>query len=253
MSTAATHTAPTATPPALRVNPRKRVARDAEAAAKAIAEIIAPKPLADARAALETAAKKVEPRVDQGLVDAYLSAEAGVGDAAVALYYACLTAKVHASQFGDSPSAKVRASEFNTAYKVARRLGAKGAKSVMDEACKKPGQRRMNIVNALRAALAVGDQLKGSALKANELTKAVRARVEQREAEKATTKQTRAPRPATLPKSNSPAAVLPALLASFTDAEKQLSRVEWSGNSVSHGKSIAEALAELIERVQGAM
>jgi len=246
-ATASTTPVPSNVVTTLPVAPRKRaeVKGQVAKAAAAITSIIAAAPNAHS----EKAPVKVEARVEQGLVDAYLKAEAGVGDAAVALLYACLHAKVHSSQFGNSPSAKVRASEFNTAYKAMRLLTLKGAKAVMDDASKRKGERRSNIIKALREAIAVGSQVKGSALRAADLSKAVAKRIADREAKKAAQTNTRAPR-TPLPKSNSPEAVVPVMLAAFMDAEKQLGKVEWKPSQTGKAKDLMEQVSEIIASLQ---
>ena len=222
------------------------------AAAGALVKL-APVPAADVVAKMAKAPAKPEVFVEQVVVDAYLAAESNVGDAAIALFMACTAHRVSPAQFGTDPSAKVRASEFNAAHAVAHMLkSAAAARKVIEDAAKKPGNRRSNVLAALRSARVVGKQLSGSALKGNALASAITKRAEaassansaQTAARKAQQRVTRQP---AAPKANTLAGYMPIALAALIDMQKQLGKVAVPARMLRKVEDLAEALTAAID------
>src|SRR5690349_20918643 len=151
---------------------------------------------------------KPDPRVDQGTVDAWLNAQGQVGETTLALFLAVAGAKVHPDQFKGRKDAKVRASEFNCAYRLAERIGVKGARQVITRAAAKGTDKRAVILAALREANVAAHELKSSALKGAALKSAITQRVEARSAEQvkkeqSRTAQRRTPQSPKLPRADS--------------------------------------------------
>lgn len=135
---------------------------------------VPPVSLDDARAKVAAAKKKKEaPLVAQSVVDTFLRAEGGARMAAVDVFRACLHGKVTPSQFGERADAKVRASEFNSAWAVRRYFGADAAGKMIEHAvAEKTGDVRAAVLRVLRAAKKLGKELSGSKLKGAALKKA---------------------------------------------------------------------------------
>lgn len=219
-------------------------------AAAALVEVLPAAP--NAHTAPE--AKVTKPAVDQAIVDSYINAEGAVGDAAVALFYACIAGSVTLSQFSalSTKTAGVRVSEFNTAGKVAKRLGAKATRGIILQASKKAGDKRGNVLAALRNAKKFADELKPSALKGAELVKEVAKRAEvaasnasaKDAARSAARRAPRQPQGPTLPKANSLGAYVPTMLAAFADMQKQLSKVNIPPSMIGKVRDLSAAIEE---------
>lgn len=201
------------------------------------------------------AATKVEVFVSQDVVDAYLNAETAVSETQIALFYACCLHRVSVAQFKGRSDAKVRASEFNCANNVANYLGVKAARALIDQACKRSGDKRAATLAALRAAIKVGKETKASALKGAALQKEIMARVNEAAADqdaksKASTEGRRSGSRATrvpgLPKANSLDGYMPILIAALIDAEKQLAGLDIPPRKLKKVEALASALNDAL-------
>jgi hypothetical protein len=214
---------------------------------------LAPAPIIDVKAKMAKATAKPEVFVDQGVVDSFLAAEQGAGDAAIALFIACTLHRVSPAQFGTRPDAKVRASEFNSATAVADMLkSAAAARAIIDKASKAPGNRRSNVLAALRSARVTGKALSSSALKGNALAKEITKRAEtataanvaQLTAKKAAARKARAP---SAPKPDTLAGYMPIALAALIDMQKQLGKLSVPARMLRKVEDLSSALVEAID------
>lgn len=140
-------------------------------------------PDAEAKAKLTGADKKVAPAVAQTVVDAFLAAEGNMRGAAVDVFRACIHGAVTPAQFGARSDAKIRASEFNSAWKVRCAFGAQLAAKMIDEAASHGVDRRANVLRVLRKAKELAGAIKSANLKGAALQKALnKAATEAREA-----------------------------------------------------------------------
>lgn len=198
--------------------------------------------------------KVSKPVVDQAIVDSYINAEGAVGDAAVALFYACIAGSVTLGQFTAlSPkTAGVRVSEFNTSGKVAKRLGAKGTRGIILQASKKPGDKRGNVLAALRIAKKTADELKPSALKGAALSKEVTKRAEaaarsasDKDAERSAARRApRQPQGPAVPKADSLGAYVPTMMAAFAEMQKQLGKLTIPARMLGKVRDLSAAIEE---------
>lgn len=205
---------------------------------------------ADAAKAVPT-----ETLVDQALVDAFINAEGAVTESALALFYACAIHPVSVHQFVGRGDAKVRASEFNCAHVVAKSLGVKGTHAIIRKAEGHTGDKRGNVLAALRDAKRLAKELKPRALKADALAKEVGKRADaaakvaaEKHAERRAEK--RAPRTPSLPKSGTMEAFLPVAIAAFLDMEKTMARIELPQNKLAKVKDFTDALAAAREAAE---
>jgi hypothetical protein len=195
--------------------------------------------------------KVTETFIDQYYVDAFLNAENGVKEAAVALFIACTHHRVSPAQFVGRSDAKVRASEFNTAYTARMLMGQTKAAQYITTAAAKPGDKRANVLAALRSVKSASAELKGSALKGAALSKEIAKRadaaaVKAADAHKAkrdSAKQERAAR-VPVPKGNSVAAFAPMLLAALTDSLAKMAKVEVKQPQMAKWRELASAMEE---------
>ena len=177
---------------------------------------------------------KIEHHVDQDVVNGWLHAEADASEAAVLVFRAATQFKVSPAQMEGRADAKVRASEFNQAFELAKRIGRAPAIKIIETASRLNGCKRSNVLAAIRSHKKIGDQLKGSALKGAALAKAISAGAEaaskevqaKREAKQAAEKEARATRPPALPKEGTLDAFIPQLLAMLIDARTQLGKMD---------------------------
>ena len=199
---------------------------------------------------------KPEVLVDQGLVDAFLSAEANVAESAVALFLACTVHKVSPDQFKGRKDGKVRASEFNSANRCAAAAkSAQAARDIINTACKQPGDKRHNVLAALRKAIAVYAEVKPLALKGAALAKKVAKQVEAAtvEASKADAKRQakrkaeRATRTPALPKGGTLEAFMPAALAALVDVQKRFAGLTIPKGKLRAAENFTDSLAETIK------
>lgn len=195
---------------------------------------------------------KVETFVDQAIVAAYIAADENVVDAAIQLFRACVHHRVSVAQFGQLAGAKIRASEFNCAHAVAKALGVKGTVAVIDKALKQSGNRRENVLAALRSARVTAKSLSGSALKGaaltREITKRADAAAEKNSATNAAKKAaSRATRTPAAPKANTLQALMPTALLALIDLQKQLGKVAVPPRMLGKVADLSRSLAETIE------
>lgn len=195
---------------------------------------------------------KPEPRVDQAAVNAWMNAQGQVGETTLALFLAVAAAKVHPDQFIGRKDAKVRASEFNCAYRLAERIGVTGARKVIADAAKKGTDKRAVILAALREANTAAHELKSSALKGAALKAEISKRVETRSAaqvkkEQARTAQRRTPQAPRLPKADSVNAFQPAALALLLDMQKKCAKINAAPAQLAKWKDFVSALNETVD------
>src|SRR5690242_11422214 len=224
------------------------------------------KPIASATAALvENAnlvpkkpapvAAKPEPLVDQATVDAFLHAEANVVETALALFHACCFHRVSPAQFGNRSDAKVRASEFNCARTVAEQAGPGGAKfaqGIINKAAKLAGDKRHNVLAALRAAKATYKEasptaVKGAALRAKiakQATAAADTAQKARETAKQVKRETRVP---SLPKSGTLEAFMPAALAALMDVQAKFGKLNIPRGKLKAAENFTDSLSDTIK------
>jgi hypothetical protein len=195
--------------------------------------------------------------VDQGVVDAFLNADGEVKQAAVALFRACVTRSVAPAQFLGRSDAKVRASEFNCAFAIGHQFGYDNARRIIDAACEQAGDKRANVLTALRKAKELGKQIKKAALKGAELKKAItRAGEEAIEfaesaenfAKEAKPRGAQLPR---IPKSDSMDAWAPVALAALGDLLKSLGKVDVKPRQLSRVKELSELLKDAVDVLEG--
>ncbi len=221
-------------------------------------EILAPATAAQLAAQAAKTTKTPETFVDQGTVDAFLNAEGAVADCAIALFYACIAHRVSPTQFVNRSDAKVRASEFNCAHTVAGLIGAKGTRGVILKASNAKGDKRGNVLAALRSAKVTASSLKGSAMKVDAIAKEVAKRADAASAEasakdaprQATRQATRAPRVPTgpgVPKAGTVGAYIPTLIAALIDAQVQLAKTEFGPRQGGKVKDLSEALESALD------
>lgn len=196
---------------------------------------------------------KPAPLVDQGVVDAFLSAEANVTETAIALFYACTARRVSPEQFKGRSDAKVRASEFNCAWRCAEAAkSVTSARGIIDLAAGKPGDRRANVLKALRKAITIYAEVKPAALKGAALQKRVAKQVEQA-AEQASQqhaakrKQQRETRVPTLPKAGTLDAFMPAACAALMDIQTKVAKLTVPKGKLRAMENFADSLAETIK------
>lgn len=227
----------------------KTKASAAKSAAAQLANLLPPKP------APLTGPAKPEPLVDQATVDAFLHAEANVVDTALALFLACCWHRVSPAQFVGRSDAKVRASEFNCARTVAEQAGPGGAQfaqSIIERAAKLAGDRRHNVLAALRAAKATFKEaapsaIKGAALKAKvarQATAAADVAKAQRDKKQAEKRATRVPQ---LPKSGTLEAFMPAAMAALMDVQAKFSKLTMPKGKLRAAENFTDSLAETIK------
>lgn len=223
-----------------------------KSAAAQLANLLPPKP---APLKAPTVAAKPEPLVDQATVDAFLHAEANVVETAIALFLACCWHRVSPAQFVGRSDAKVRASEFNCARTVAEQAGPGGAKfaqSIIERAAKLAGDRRHNVLAALRSAKATFKEaapsaIKGAALKAKvakQATAAADVAKAQRDKKQAEKRATRVP---ALPKSGTLEAFMPAAMAALMDVQKKFGALAIPKGKLRAAENFTDSLAETIK------
>lgn len=200
---------------------------------------------------------KVETLVDQGVVDAFLNAEGAVTETALALFYACTLHAVSPQQFVGRSDAKVRASEFNVAQHVAKIMGSKGARGVILKASQLPGDKRGNVLAALRATKKIAVELKPSAIKGAALNKEIEKRADvaakaasSKDAARQAARTPRQPTGPKIPASGSWGAFFPTAMAAMLDIQKTLTTIELPKNKLALAKGFADALAEAIEAAE---
>lgn len=230
--------------------PRAKLAKAKPASVSAaIANLLPPQP---ASVAKPTDAKPTV-YVDQGVVDAFLNAEANVVETAIALFYACTVHAVSPEQFKGRSDAKVRASEFNCARKVAE-LGKStaAARAIIAKAAAEPGDRRHNVLAALRAAKAAYKEVTPTALKGAALTRKVAAQAAEASKvasiadakRKADKRATRVPK---LPDTGTLAAFMPPALAALVDVQKRFGALSIPRGKLRAAENFADSLAETIK------
>lgn len=144
--------------------------------------VLPPAPNAHTHKPAGRADKIPETHVAQSYVDAFLDAESNVRGAAVELFRACVEFTVSPAQFGARSDAKVRASEFNSAHKVRMYFGQAVALELINAAAERTGDKRRNVLAALRKAKELGDAVRKTALKGAALSKALSKAAEQAKA-----------------------------------------------------------------------
>lgn len=191
-----------------------------------------------------------EQHVEQAVVDAFLTAESGVKEAAVALFIACVSFSVSPAQFGARGDAKIRASEFNAAHHVGQLLGRDVAKEIITQAATHVGDKRANVLAMLRKAREFGKTIKGASLKGAALTKALKkaaddtlkAAKDAANFEKTTAK--RGAQAGRIPKGDSLAAYAPIALAALGDMIEKLGKLNLKPAQLRKAKELGEALTE---------
>jgi hypothetical protein len=209
--------------------------------------------LVAAQPAKSAPAPKAKPEVfvDQTFVAALLNAEGGVTEAAINLFVACTEHRVSPAQFVGytAASAKGRASEFNCAKTAALLMGRPAAIKFIQSAANKPGDKRANVLAALRNVKATSAELKGSALKGQALAKEIGKRAEdaaQRAAEAHQTKReaARASRVPTAPKAGTVDHFVPQLLATLIDTRARMAKIEVKPAQLRKWQDLEAALGE---------
>lgn len=206
-------------------------------------------------AAPQTAPKaakaKPETFVDQTVVDAFLSAENGVKESAVALFLACTEHRVSAAQFHGRSDGKVRASEFNSAHTVGLLLGRVKAKQFITKAAEKSGDKRANVLAALRSVKKVAPELKSSALKGAALQAEIAKRADAASTKSSEAfKASRTPRVPALPKANTVGAYAPIAHAALLDLLNQAGKITAAGGQLRAWKEFTDTLSEAVDMAQ---
>lgn len=201
--------------------------------------------------------KTPETFVDQSVVDRLLSAVDGVGVAVVDLFMACVVHRVSPKQFHTftKGTQDKTASQFNCAHYAGLMLGHVAARKLIETAASKPGDKRDNILAALRAVKTVAKEVKPGALKGAALSKEIAKRANVAVAEQAAKQAARntAKRGARTPtaiKAGTLAAFQPLALAALMDLQKQLAKVNVPTRKLAKVKDFSDALAEAIDALE---
>lgn len=219
-----------------------------------VVEVIAAAPETAPKPKGKQGGAKPETFVEQGYVDSFINAESDAKEAAVALFVACTLHRVSPAQFKDRSDAKVRASEFNTAFHAAKLLGRDRAIKAINAAAGKGGDKRANVLAALRNIKSVAPQLKGSALRGAALQKEIAQRAD-RAAEqaakdhadrRAAAKQNRVARVPEV-KSNTVQGFVPVLMAALTDALSKMAKIEVRPSELAKWKELSGCLSESVD------
>jgi hypothetical protein len=190
-------------------------------------------------------------------VDAFLHAEGEAKQAAVALFRACVTRSVASVQFVGRADAKVRASEFNCAYAVGMQFGYDNARRIIDAASEQAGDKRANVLAALRKAKEFGAQLKKAALKGNAMKKALEragadaleyAEDAQNFVKNSKARGAQLPR---IPKSDSVEAFAPIALAALGDMLDTLGKLHLKPRQLERVKTLKDALEDAVDCLKG--
>lgn len=202
-------------------------------------------------------AAKVETFVDQAVVDRLLNAVDGVATAAVDLFMACVVHRVSAKQFHSftKGTQDKTASQFNCAHYAGLMLGHVAARKMIEKAASQPGDKRDNILAALRTVKVVAKEVKPGALKgaalSKELTKRANAAVSEQAAKQAARNTAkRGARTPTTIKAGTLAAYQPLALAALLDLQAQLAKVDVPPRKLAKVKDFADALTETIEALE---
>lgn len=198
--------------------------------------------------------KITEVFVEQSYVDAFLNAEAGVKESAVNLFSACVAHRVSPNQFKGRSDAKVRASEFNCAHTAGKLLSPKGALKLISDAAARTGDKRANVLAALRRVKEVAPQLKGSALKGAALSKEIRAKADAAAeaassadaSKRAAAKAHRVARtPA--PKANTVAAFVPLLMGALADGLEKMGKIDVPPTMLAKWRDLGDAMSAAVD------
>lgn len=191
--------------------------------------------------------------VEQHYVDAFIRADGEVKLAAVALFRACVVHSVDRAQFGARGDAKVRASEFNSAYRVGQQFGHETARRIIDAAAEQVGDKRDNVLKSLRKAKEFGEAVKRANLKGSALSKALSkagadaCEFAEDEANFAKTVKNRGAQGVRIPKADSMAAFAPVALAALGDMLKSLGGISLKPREIAKAKELGELLGEAVD------
>lgn len=191
--------------------------------------------------------------VDQAIVDAFLNAEGEVRAAAVMLFRACVARSVSPAQFVGRSDAKVRASEFNAAFRIGHLYGHDAARRIIDAAADQVGDKRANVLQALRKAKDLGEQVKRAALKGTALNKALTKAGDDvlafasNEANYSKITKNRGAQLARIPKSDSMEAFRPVAMAALGDMLKSLGGIKLKAREIERVSALKSALEEAVD------
>jgi hypothetical protein len=191
---------------------------------------------------------KPQAAVDQSIVDSWLTALRGSGEAAVALFMACVTRKVEPAQFVGftEGSQKKTASIFNAAGKHARLFGAACTRKVIREAAAETGDTRLAVYASLSKQVACGKAAAASGETGAVLHAAVQAQAAQAvadvKAKDAARQAQRATREPQAPKAGTLDAYTPAALRQLLDLRTSFAKLTVPQSMLAHGKAYADAL-----------
>lgn len=214
-----------------------------------VVELLQPAPNAHS----ESAPTKPVLHVDQGLVDAFLHAEGEAKIAAVALFRACVVRSVAPVQFVGRSDAKIRASEFNCAFHVGAQFGYDNARRIVDAASEQAGDKRDNVLKALRKAREYGVQLKRTALKGAALNKALKQAGDdavafaEDEGNFASSRKNRGAQLPRVPKADTMEAFAPIALAALGDMLKSLGSMRIKARELERVSSLKSAMEECVD------
>lgn len=205
---------------------------------------------AEGKAKLAGADKKAPPAVAQSVVDAFLAAEGNMRGAAVDVFRACIHGAVTPAQFGARSDAKIRASEFNSAWKVRCAFGAQLTAKMIDEAASHGVDRRANVLRVLRKAKELAGAIKSANLKGAALQKALnKAATEAREAAAPTKPEPRGAQHR-IGKAESLGAFASLALLSLGDMLEQLGKIDVAPRMLRKANDAREAIEAAVDAIK---